>query len=369
MTQTLTTSSTNESADSPLLAMTKNTPTVLWNDSADPSELSQSLSWGCVGATCNPVIAYATIKKHPDIWVPRIREIAERMPAAGEAEIGWRAVKDMTVEAAKLLEPAFENYQGRNGRISVQTDPRLHRDKDAIVAQAVEFDALAKNIIVKIPAAKTGIEAMEEATYRGVSVNATVSFTVPQAVAVGEAIQRGLLRREAEGLDISTMGPVVTIMGGRLDDWLKKVVARDGITIDPGYLEWAGVAALKRAYHIFQERGFHSRVLSAAFRNHMQWSELVGGDLVVSPPFAWQQKFNASGIDPVSRIEEPIDPRIIETLSAKIPDFNRAYEVDGMAVEEFEDFGSYRVTLRQFLGADADLDALVRDIIVPEPTT
>lgn len=359
---------TNECADSPLLAMTKNTSTVLWNDSADPSELAQSLSWGCVGATCNPVIAYTTIKKHPDVWVPRIREIAERMPTTGEAEIAWQAVKDMTVEAAKLLEPAFEKYQGLNGRVSVQTDPRLHRDKNAIVAQAVEFDALAKNIIVKIPATKTGIEAMEEATYRGVNINATVSFTVPQAVAAGEAIERGLLQREAEGLDTSTMGPVVTIMGGRLDDWLKKVVARDGVTIDPGYLEWAGVAALKRAYHVFQERGFRSRVLSAAFRNHMQWSELIGGDLVVSPPFAWQQKFNASGINPVSRIEEPVDPRIIETLSAKIPDFNRAYEVDGMVVEEFEDFGSSRTTLRQFLAADADLDALVRDIIVPDPT-
>jgi len=132
----------------------------------------------------------------------------------------------------------------------------LHRDGAALVAQAVEFAALAKNIIVKIPATKIGIEAMEEATYRGVSVNATVSFTVPQAVVVGEAIERGLVRREAEGLDVSRMGPVVTIMGGRLDDWLKKVVARDGLTIDPGYLEWAGVAALKRGYHVFAERGF-----------------------------------------------------------------------------------------------------------------
>jgi len=245
--------------------MAKNTATVLWNDSADPAELTQSLSWGCVGATCNPVIAYATIKKHPDLWEARIRAIAERMPTAGEAEIGWQAVKDMSIEAAKLLEPAFELYRGRNGRLSIQTDPRLHRDQDAIVAQAVEFDALAKNIIVKIPATKTGIQAMEEATYRGVSVNATVSFTVPQAVAAGEAIERGLRRREAEGLDISTMGPVVTVMGGRLDDWLKQVVARDGIMIDPGYLEWAGVAALKRAYHVFQKRGFRSRVLSAAF--------------------------------------------------------------------------------------------------------
>ena len=369
MTQTLPEPTlTSRSAQSPLLQMTKTTPTVLWNDSADPAELTASLTWGCVGATCNPVIAYTTIKKHPDVWVPRIREIAERRPTAGEAEIAWQAVKDMTVEAAKFLEPAFEKYQGRNGRISVQTDPRLHRDKDAMVAQAVEFDALAKNIIVKIPATKIGIKAMEEATYRGVSINATVSFTVPQAVAVGEAIERALVRREAEALDVSRMGPVVTIMGGRLDDWLKKVVARDAITIDPGYLEWAGVAALKRAYHVFQTRGFRSRILSAAFRNHMQWSELVGGDLVVSPPFKWQQKFNTSGIDPISRIDEPVDPRIIEALSAKIPDFNRAYELEGMAVEEFEDFGSSRTTLRQFLAADADLDSLVRDIIVPDPT-
>lgn len=368
MTQTSTEPTlTSLNAQSPLLKMTTTTPTVLWNDSADPAELTESITWGCVGATCNPVIAYSTIKKHPDVWEPRIRAIAERLPTAGESEIGWQAVKDMTVEAAKLLEPAFLKYGGRNGRISVQTDPRLHRDKDALVAQAEEFAALAKNIIVKIPATKTGIEAMEEASYRGVSVNATVSFTVPQAVVVGEAIERGLVRREKQGLDVSAMGPVVTIMGGRLDDWLKKVVARDAITIDPGYLEWAGVAALKRGYHVFKENGFRARILSAAFRNHMQWSELIGGDLVVSPPFSWQQKFNTSGIDAVSRIDEPVDPKIIDALSSKIPDFNRAYEVDGMSVDEFEDFGSCRTTLRQFLAADADLDALVRDIILPDP--
>ena len=358
---------TSRRAESPLLQMTTTTPTVLWNDSADPAELAEAITWGCVGATCNPVIAYSTIKKHPDVWAPRIRAIAERLPTAGESEIGWQAVKDMTVEAAKLLEPAFAKHGGRNGRISVQTDPRLHHDKDALVAQALEFDALSKNIIVKIPATRTGIEAMEQATYLGVSVNATLSFTVPQAVAVGEAIERALVRREAEGLDVSTMGPVVTIMGGRLDDWLKKVVARDAITIDPGYLEWAGVAALKRGYHVFQERGFRSRILSAAFRSHMQWSELVGGDLVVSPPFSWQQKFNTSGIDPISRINEPVDHRIIDALSSKIPDFNRAYKVDGMTAPQFEDFGSCRLTLRQFLAADADLDALVRDIVVPTP--
>lgn len=361
-----TTAPTDAAGELPLQKMTRTSPTALWNDSADVNELSRSLEFGAVGATCNPVIAYTTIKRYPEIWVPRIREIAERMPTAGEAEIGWQAVQDMSVEAARLLEPVFEAHRGRNGRLSVQTDPRLHRDRDAIVEQAERFAGLAANVIVKIPATKVGVEAIEEVTYRGVSINATVSFTVPQALAVGEAVERGLRRREDEGLDVDTMGPVVTIMGGRLDDWLKNVVARHGLDVDPEHLEWAGVAALKRAYHLFQERGYRSRVLSAAYRNHLQWSELVGGDLVVSPPFAWQEKFNASGIDPVARIDEPVAPEIMASLFG-IEDFRRAYEPDGLAPEEFADFGATRTTLRQFLDANAQLDALVRDVLVPDP--
>ncbi|AMM22274.1 transaldolase [Frondihabitans sp. PAMC 28766] len=354
------------------LRAAQDTPTSLWNDSADPRELSTSITeFGAVGATCNPVIALTCIKNDPETWIPRIRELAAEFPTAGESELGWKAVEELSIGAAKLLEPAFEASGGRNGRLSMQTDPRLHRDKDALVAQARYFSGLAKNIIVKIPATKLGIEAMEEAVYQGVSINATVSFTVPQAVAVGEALERGLARRKAEGVpadanpDKTEFGNVVTIMGGRLDDWLKVVVKRDKIMIDPGYLEWAGVAALKKAHHVFTERGYSSRVLSAGFRNYMQWSELVGGDLVVSPPFQWQVDINANDIPAENRIDVPVDPGVIAALRAKVPDFTRAYDVDGMEPHEFERFGASVTTLRQFLDADAQLDALVRDIIVP----
>ncbi|ROQ38495.1 transaldolase [Frondihabitans sp. PhB188] len=354
------------------LRAAQDTPTSLWNDSADPQELARSIAeFGAVGATCNPVIALTCIKNDPGTWIPRLRELAAENPTMGESELGWKAVEELSIGAAKLLEPAFEASGGRNGRLSMQTDPRFHRDKDALVEQAVSFSGLAKNIIVKIPATKLGIEAMEEAVYRGVSINATVSFTVPQAVAVGEALERGLARRAADMLpaalhpEKTEFGNVVTIMGGRLDDWLKVVAKRDGILIDPGYLEWAGVAALKKAHHVFVERGFSSRVLSAGFRNYMQWSELVGGDLVVSPPFQWQVDINANEIPAENRIDVPVDPEIIETLRAKIPDFTRAYDVDGMEPAEFDRFGATVTTLRQFLDADAQLDALVRDVIVP----
>ena len=351
---------------SPLLTMTQTTPTALWNDSADPVELETAIAWGAVGATCNPVIALAAIRADQPRWEGRIAELAEELPTATESEIGWKVVEEVSLQAARLLEPTFAEHAGRNGRLSMQTDPRLRRSATALADQAEHFASLAPNIIVKVPATEVGVEAIEEATYRGVNINVTVSFTVPQALATGEAIERGLKRREAEGKDVSSIGPVVTIMVGRLDDWLKEVVARDGVEIDPEHLEWAGVAAVKRAYTLFQERGLRARVLAAAYRNQLQWTELVGGDLVLSPPFAWGQKFQASGIDPTPRIDVPVDPEIIASLE-QIEDFRRAYEPDGMTPAEFDDFGATRKTLRQFLTADEELDQLVRDVITPAP--
>ena len=352
---------------SSLLRGTRQFPdTALWNDSADPAELSRSIGFGAVGATCNPVIAYTAISGNLDVWAPRIAQMAAEHPTWGESQIGWHAVEQLSIEAAALLEPAFRASGGRNGRLSIQTDPRLHRDADALVEQAVRFSQLAENIIVKIPATSVGIRAIEEATYRGVSINVTVSFTVPQAVQAAEAIERGLDRRAADGLPEREFGSVVTLMGGRLDDWLKQVADRNRMLIEPGFLDWAGIAALKRAYGVFKERGYRARVLAAAFRSALQWSELLGGDLVVSPPFDWQLRINENELPVERRIDTPVDEQIIAALE-KIPDFRRAYEPDGMTVEEFDDFGATRATLRQFLEADAKLDALVRNILIPAP--
>ena len=58
----------------PLLTATRTTPTVLWNDSADPDELRQSISFGCVGATCNPTIAYTCINQKKERRLPPIAE-------------------------------------------------------------------------------------------------------------------------------------------------------------------------------------------------------------------------------------------------------------------------------------------------------
>ncbi|TMF68212.1 MAG: transaldolase [Chloroflexi bacterium] len=347
--------------------MTQTTPTVLWNDSADIDELRYAIENGAVGATCNPVIAVGILKKEISQWRQRIQELMRELPGATEDVIGWKLIEEMSVRAAKLLEPVFAAQGGRNGRLSIQTDPRLFRDAGAIVEQAMKFSALAPNMIVKIPATRAGIAAIEEATHRGISINATVCFTLPQCIAVAEAVERGLRRRESEGKDIASMGPVCTIMVGRLDDWMKVLLDKRPISVDPGVTEWAGVAVFKKTYGIFRQRGYRLRLLSAAFRNHMHWSQLIGADAVISPPSAWQKRFNASDIEVRPRIDDPVDPKVVEQLLTHFADFGRAYSEDGLSVEEFDSFAPTVRTLRQFIAACTDLDGLVRDVMLPEP--
>src|SRR3979411_2997766 len=362
--ESMTPASTQVGYKSPLHEMTQSTPTCLWNDSASIQELTYSVEHGAVGATCNPVIVHSVLKKEMPAWRGRIRALIDELPTATEDEIAWQLVREVSIKGAALLKPIFDSQGGRNGRLSIQTNPRLYRNSAAIIQQAEEFNRLAPNMIVKIPVTRAGIPAIEEATYRGISINATVCFTLPQCVAVAEAGERGLKRREREGKPIKTMGPVCTIMVGRLDDWLKVLVEKENIAIDPGYLEWAGVAVFKKTYQLFRQRGYRIRLLSAAFRNHMHWSELIGGDIVISPPYSWQVRFNASDIEVRSRIDNPVDRKIVEELSRKFTDFRRAYTEGGLTVEEFDTFAPSRRTLRQFIAACGALDSLVRAFLL-----
>jgi transaldolase len=352
---------------SPLHEMTQSTQTCLWNDSASIQELTYSIEHGAVGATCNPVIVVGVLKKEMSLWRNCILGLIKEMPTSTEDEIAWQLVREMSVKAAEILKPIFDKENGRNGRLSIQTDPRLFRNAKAMADQAVEFNTLAPNMIVKIPVTTAGIPAIEEATYCGISINATVCFTLPQCVAVAEAVERGLKRREQEGKEITSMGPVCTIMVGRLDDWLRILVEKENIAIDPGYLEWAGVAVFKKTYKLFRERGYRLRLLSAAFRNHMHWSEFIGGDVVISPPYPWQVRMNASDVAVRNRIDDPVDPKVVDELSKKFADFRRANTDGGLTIEEFNAFGPTRRTLRQFIAACYDLNGLVRDVMIPNP--
>ena len=148
---------------------------------------------------------------------------------------------------------------------------------------------------VKIPVTNAGVAAIEEATYRGVNINATVSFCVPQAIAVAEAIERGLHRRDAEGLDIEHMSPVCTIMVGRLDDWLHVLEKRDGIVVTPGYDRLGRGRVLKKAYQIFSNAGTAPACSSRRIAITCTGRELIGGDICPDHPVRMGQAVQRFG--------------------------------------------------------------------------
>jgi transaldolase len=156
-------------------------------------------------------------------------------------------------------------------------------------------------------------------------------------------------------------------MMGRIEDWLRVQTERDGIIADPTALPWSGVAVFKRTVDEFQRRGLRARPLAAAIRHQLHWSELIGGDVIITMPAAWQRRFNASSVEVRPRMDDPIDPGVLDELRGYFPDFVRAYEPDGLTPTEFDTFGPSARTLRTFIGSYHELLHQVGDALVPNP--
>jgi transaldolase len=163
------------------------------------------------------------------------------------------------------------------------------------------------------------------------------------------------------------MGPVITIMVGRLEDWLRVVMERDGIVAHPSALPWSGVAVFKRAYALFRQRGYRARLLAAAIRHHLHWSEFIGGDVIITLPSIWQKRFNASSVEVRPRMDDAVDPAMVDELRARFPDFERAYQPDGLSLAEVDSFGPTVRTLRSFIASYHELLHLVNEALLPNP--
>jgi transaldolase len=351
----------------PLLRTATEYPTDYWNDSCNAAELAHAIDNGAVGATSNPTIVGTVMRQEYDIWAPRVRAIASEHPDWTDVQVTWQIIEEMAIRGWKMLEPIYGQHHGRKGRLSIQTNPTFHGSTERMLEQARHFDSLAPNVQIKFPATAAGVAAIEQATYEGMSINATVSFTVAQALAVGAAVDRALARREAEGKDSSWMSPVCTIMIGRTDDWVKKSCERDGITVDPAAADWAGIAVFKRAAALYAERGHRPRLLAAAYRHHKHWSELIGGDISMTIPASWQRLFDASAVEVKDRWDDPVPAAYVEELSDRVPEFVKAYEPDGLAIADFDTYGATTRTLRAFISSYWELVTTIDDLLIPDP--
>lgn len=335
-----------------------------WNDSGVPSELGEAVALGAVGGTSNPVIVSQAAKANPQLCLPIIERLLIENPTAIEDDIAWKLIHELGRASAKQLLPVYEATKGGKGFLSMQVNPKFYPNRDLMVAQAVELSRLAPNIAIKAPATDVGIAAMEEMTARGVRVNATVSFSVAQALAVSDAFARGLKRAKTAGLNADAIRPYITIMIGRVDDQLKRAADAQKIETTPGVLDWGGIAVFKHAHRLFKADGRPGTLLAAAYRHEGHWSQIIGRDVLQTIPYTWWTGFNTSKTAPRLTLDDPVDDKIVHELRTKFPDFIKAHDADGLKPAEFLSYGATVHTLQQFLGGYADLLTIVRAVMV-----
>jgi transaldolase len=289
------------------------------------------------------VLTIQALRAQPEYWHARVGQLDPHLSPEERAITLMNVVARQT---AARLEPTFYASSGNQGYVCAQVNPAKAGDRDAMLSMARRFHAWAPNIAVKLPVTAAGLDVLEECTASGITVTATVSFTVPQAIAVAERHRIGTARAQAAGI---TPGHCfTTIMIGRLDDYLREVAADTRAGISEADIRQAGLAVTKRAYQIFKAQNYTAVLLVAALRGAHHMTGLAGGELIMSIHPKIQSVLLEPGVPRQNGIDRPVDAQVIERLSS-LRDFCRGYEPDGMTPNEFISYGVTQRTLASFL--------------------
>lgn len=324
--------------------LSSETKTKWWHDSADLDELALGMEHGAVGATVNPVLVSKAVQGNPAKWQSVLKSV-ESMEGDTRIEEVARCV---TTKVAEKLFPIYEQTKGEHGYACAQVNPSLAGDRQPMLELARRFNKWADNIAVKLPVTTAGLDVLEICVAEGITVTLTVSFTVPQVIAIAEAYRRGLKLAEEKGNKPGKCFAVIMI--GRIDDYLRDVAHDRKANVSESDIRQAGIAISKRAYSIFQQRGYEAVLIIAALRGTYHMTELAGADLIMSIHPTYQKQLLLPDVPHEERIDIPVAEEVVERLSS-LDEFVRAYDPDGLKPEEFITFGVSQKTLSQFYNA------------------
>ncbi|MEV8096216.1 transaldolase [Kitasatospora sp. NPDC085879] len=204
-----------------------------------------------VGVTTNPTIFQKAIGSGSVAYDGQLNDLAVRKVTVDEA-VRMITTSDVR-DAADVLRPVYDASNGRDGRVSIEVDPRLAHETAATIAEAKQLWWLVDrpNVFIKIPATKAGLPAITEVIGRGISVNVTLIFSLERYRAVMDAFLSGLEKAKAAGLDLSQIESVASFFVSRVDTEIDKRL--DKIGGDAKELRSkAGVANARLAYEAYE---------------------------------------------------------------------------------------------------------------------
>ena len=213
---------------------------------------------GIRGATTNPAIFEKEIAgSGSDV------DLGHFMESHSAEEIYKRIAVAAIQQLADIFLPVFEEAEGQDGFVSIEVSPTLAYDTDATVEEARLLHRLVgrKNIMIKVPTTQEGIWAIEALIADGISVNATLIFSIKRYQEVMKAYIRGLDRRLLNGNPISDVASVASFFVSRVDTAVDKLLEEKmQATANPGEREAlknllgkAAIANSKVAYDEFEK--------------------------------------------------------------------------------------------------------------------
>ncbi|WP_405636620.1 transaldolase [Streptomyces sp. NBC_00056] len=205
-----------------------------------------------VGVTTNPSIFQAAIGSGEG-YEEQLADLATRGVTVDEA-VRMMTTADVRA-AADILRPVYDATQGRDGRVSIEVDPRLAHNTAATVAEAKQLAWLVDrpNVMIKIPATKAGLPAITEVIGLGISVNVTLIFSLERYRAVMDAYLAGLEKAQAAGIDLAGIHSVASFFVSRVDAEIDKRLDRVGTDEAKSLKGRAALANARLAYEAYEE--------------------------------------------------------------------------------------------------------------------
>jgi transaldolase len=208
--------------------------------------------WHVVGVTSNPTIFAKAVAEAGD-YEDQVSELAARGVSIDEAV---RAITAFDVRwGCDVMHDVYDRSGGKDGRVSLEVDPRMAHDPLATIAEARALWWLVdrSNAMIKIPATEAGLQPIADATAEGICVNVTLIFSLDRYRAVMDSYVEGLERAKAAGLDLSTIQSVASFFVSRIDTEVDKRLDAIGTQQAKELRSKAAVANARLAYQAYEE--------------------------------------------------------------------------------------------------------------------
>ena len=214
-----------------------------------------------VGVTSNPTI-FAKSLSAGSAYDDQIADPKTRAVTVEEAS---RAITTYDIRGAcDVFRPVYEATAGRDGRVSLEVDPRLAREtaKTIAEARALWWMVDRPNLFIKIPATVEGLPAITQCLSEGISINVTLIFGLERYDRVIDAFMAGLELAAAAGHDLSRIRSVASFFVSRVDTEVDARLDKLGTPEAAALRGKAAVANARLAYELFEQRFAEERWLA-----------------------------------------------------------------------------------------------------------